>query len=94
MPHFIREKCIDCGLCDTTCPDMVFQFDKGVNKGMDLYHCKGCLRCVEVCPTKALVAVKEGEFYDNIGNIYLLNKDFEFNNIGENSWVDSESYNN
>lgn len=94
LPHFIRDKCIDCGLCDTTCPDMVFQFDKGVNKGMDLYHCKGCLRCVEVCPTNALVAVKEGEFYDNIGNIYLLNKDFQFNNIGENSWVDSESYNN
>lgn len=94
LPHYIREKCIDCGLCDSTCPDMVFQFDKGVNLGMDLYHCKGCLRCVEICPTQALVAVREGEFYDNIGNISLVNKDFQFNDVGENSWVDSESYNN
>lgn len=94
LPHYIREKCIDCGLCDSTCPDMVFQFKDGVNLGMDLYHCKGCLRCVEICPTAALVAVKEGEFYDNIGNISLINKDFAFTDIGENSWVDSESYNN
>ncbi len=94
LPHYIREKCIDCGLCDSTCPDMVFQFKNGVNMGMDLYHCKGCLRCVEICPTAALVAVKESEYYDNIGNIYLINKDFKFTDIGENSWVDSESYNN
>ena len=94
LPHYIREKCIDCGLCDVTCPDMVFQFKDGVNMGMDLYHCKGCLRCVEICPTKALVVAKEGEHYDNRGNIYLLNKDFDFNYVGENSWVDSESYNN
>ncbi len=94
LPHYIREKCIDCGLCDSTCPDMVFQFKDGVNVGMDLYHCKGCLRCVEICPTAALVAVKEGEYYDNVGNIYLINKDFKFTDIGENSWVDSESYNN
>ena len=29
FPIFIPEKCINCGLCDTTCPDMVFQFQKG-----------------------------------------------------------------
>ena len=57
------EKCINCAHCDSTCPDMVFQFEKGiykdremmVNKGLDYYHCKGCLRCVDVCPTGALV---------------------------------------
>ena len=51
------------GLCDSTCPDMVFQFEKGeykgreamVNKGLDYHHCKGCLRCVDVCPVNALV---------------------------------------
>lgn len=94
LPKYIREKCIDCTLCDSTCPDMVFQFKDGVNMGMDLYHCKGCLRCVEICPTEALVTAKEGECWDNVGNIYLKDKDFEFTKIGENSWVDSESYNN
>ncbi len=94
VPHFIREKCIDCGLCDSTCPDMVFQFENGVNKGMDLYHCKGCMRCVEICPTHALVEVEEDKYDDNIGCIDLINKEFLFTDIGENSWVDSESTNN
>ena len=42
---------------------MVFQFAPGtyrgkncmVNRGLDYYHCKGCLRCVEVCPKEALI---------------------------------------
>ena len=63
IPLFIQENCINCGLCDSTCPDMVFQFEKGeykgkpamVNRGLDYHHCKGCLRCVDVCPTNALV---------------------------------------
>lgn len=63
IPIFLQDKCINCGLCDSTCPDMVFQFKKGiykdrqmmVNSGLDYYHCKGCLRCVSVCPTQALV---------------------------------------
>jgi len=29
IPVFIKERCINCGLCDSTCPDMVFQFAKG-----------------------------------------------------------------
>ena len=94
VPHFIKEKCINCGLCDITCPDMVFQFKKGENLGMDLYHCKGCLRCVEICPTKALVEVAEGEYDDNIGCISLLDKSFKFTKIGSSGWVDSESTSN
>ncbi len=92
MPFYIREKCIDCGLCESTCPDMVFQFKDGVNLGMDLYHCKGCLRCVEICPTNALVEVKEGEYTKNIGNINLINKNFDFNNTGYSGFVEGNSY--
>lgn len=67
IPKFIPEKCINCGLCDTTCPDMVFTFKEGeynnrramINCGPNYQYCKGCLRCVEVCPTQALVTVKD-----------------------------------
>ncbi|NCC00189.1 MAG: 4Fe-4S dicluster domain-containing protein [Clostridia bacterium] len=69
MPLFDETKCIHCGLCDTTCPDMVFQFKKGtykgkeqmVNRGLDYHYCKGCLRCVTICPVNALVVGKEAE---------------------------------
>ncbi|MDD6572615.1 MAG: 2-oxoacid:acceptor oxidoreductase family protein [Thermoflexaceae bacterium] len=67
IPEFIPEKCIHCGLCDSTCPDMVFTFREGeynnrramINCGPDYRYCKGCLRCVEVCPTQALISKKE-----------------------------------
>lgn len=102
IPVFYKEKCINCGLCDSTCPDMVFQFVSGeykgkpspVNLGIDYYHCKGCLRCVEICPTNALTAETERDFDTdkmNIGSIYLLNKDFVFDNTGANSIVTGES---
>lgn len=72
IPKYLPEKCIHCGLCDTTCPDMVFTFREGeynnrramINQGPDYRFCKGCLRCVEVCPTQALVSQK-----DTTGNL-------------------------
>ena len=46
---------------------MVFTFKEGeymgkramINQGPDYRYCKGCLRCVEICPTQALVAIAE-----------------------------------
>ena len=103
VPVFIKDKCINCGLCDSTCPDMSFQFVKGeykgkeamVNLGIDYHHCKGCLRCVEICPVNALEAKLEKDI--NIYEQHIRNKDLiidklDFENIGASSFVTSESY--
>ncbi len=103
IPLFIFEKCIHCGLCDSTCPDMVFQFKEGeykgksamVNSGLDYHHCKGCLRCVEVCPTEALVAGKESEHPQKqwfVRNKDLIAENIDFEPAGADGWVTSESY--
>lgn len=103
IPLFIKERCINCGLCDTTCPDMVFQFSRGeykgkeamVNMGLDYHHCKGCLRCVDVCPTNALVMGVEREHPSPeyaMRNQELLPERMEYEEVGANSYVTSESY--
>jgi len=103
IPLFIQEKCINCGLCDTACPDMVFQFAPGtyrgkncmVNRGLDYYHCKGCLRCVEVCPTNALVAALEKDYPEKphfLPNQHLLPDAIRYQTVGANSWITSDSF--
>lgn len=103
IPLFIQDRCINCGLCDSTCPDMVFQFAPGiykdkecmVNQGLDYYHCKGCLRCVEVCPTNALVTALEKEYQEKpwfVPNQDLLPDSIYYQEVGPNSWITSDSY--
>lgn len=103
IPLFIREKCIHCGLCHSTCPDMVFQFKRGIyqgkemmmNQGLDYYHCKGCLRCVEVCPVNALVCGLEAEHDDKsffLPNQELLRKPEYYEKAGPDGYITSESF--
>lgn len=103
IPLFLQERCINCGLCDSTCPDMVFQFAPGiykgkeamVNQGLDYRHCKGCLRCVDVCPTHALVQVEEKDYPDkphSMPDQDLLPDSVRYQKTGANSWITSDSY--
>ena len=103
IPLFLQDKCINCGLCDSTCPDMVFQFEPGeykdrkmmVNRGLDYFHCKGCLRCVEVCPTGALVKGLESD-YDTkpwfVPNKELIRVPDYYEKSGADGFITSESY--
>lgn len=103
IPLFIKERCINCGLCHSACPDMVFQFVKGeyrgkemmINQGLDYYHCKGCLRCVDVCPVNALVRGVEAEH--PMKNYFLPNQELlrnpqYYEKTGPDGYITSESY--
>jgi len=103
IPLFLQDRCINCGLCDSTCPDMVFQFAPGtykgkeamVNQGLDYRHCKGCLRCVDVCPTHALVKAEEKDSPDkphSMPDQDLLPDSVRYQKTGANSWITSDSY--
>ena len=103
IPIFLPDKCIHCGLCDSTCPDMVFQFKHGeyknkpsmINSGLDYMHCKGCLRCVDVCPTEALVVGKESEHPSikwNVNNKDLITNSINYDTAGADAYVTGESY--
>lgn len=103
IPLFIKDRCINCGLCDSTCPDFVFQFMPGiykekecmVNMGPDYTHCKGCLRCVEVCPTNALVMALEKDYPEkpfDRPNKNLLTNQFSYTKHGPDASITGESY--
>jgi pyruvate ferredoxin oxidoreductase gamma subunit len=72
LPEFVPDACINCGLCDIACPDLCFVWEEGVDEkgrpamvlsGIDYKYCKGCLKCVEICPSTppALVEREETE---------------------------------
>ncbi len=71
IPLFHEGRCIHCGMCETTCPDYCFKFVskedtksgkmQKYNVGLDYQYCKGCLRCVDVCPVEALTEELEAE---------------------------------
>lgn len=72
MPHFADDKCIHCAQCDNVCPDFCFVWEEQPDKkgrpqmflqGIDYQYCKGCLKCVQACPTDALSSAREEEGY-------------------------------
>ena len=68
VPAFDLESCAHCGHCDIVCPDLCFVWeeeDAGGERpavrlrGIDYHYCKGCLKCVDVCPTGSLTELRE-----------------------------------
>lgn len=59
-PRFLSTECIQCGFCDMVCPDYCFVWDRsGENgapalQGIDYQFCKGCQKCISICPSGAL----------------------------------------
>jgi pyruvate ferredoxin oxidoreductase gamma subunit len=68
LPVLDLENCIHCAMCDFVCPDLCLVWTsegdgpvptKTRLLGVDYRYCKGCLRCVESCPTGALSRQEE-----------------------------------
>lgn len=67
VPVLNKDQCIHCGSCDLVCPDLCLVWGDGEAgsrferqlMGIDYHYCKGCLRCVESCPSGALVREAE-----------------------------------
>jgi pyruvate ferredoxin oxidoreductase gamma subunit len=62
LPVLASERCVHCGVCDLVCPDFCLVWRDGAPggrferelAGVDYRYCKGCMRCVESCPSGAL----------------------------------------
>ena len=63
LPELVLEDCVHCGLCDIVCPDLCLVWEESADGvkllGIDYRYCKGCLKCIEACPTGALVERRE-----------------------------------
>jgi pyruvate ferredoxin oxidoreductase gamma subunit len=72
IPIFDRHACVDCGLCDLVCPDFCLVWEEERHesgrsfirlRGIDYQYCKGCLKCIDACPTLALTEAREIDGY-------------------------------
>lgn len=91
-PLYHRDRCIDCGLCDMTCPDYVFIFAMGVDKrgkpapvmqGPALQYCKGCLKCVEICPVAALTKEREEPLHVHATDVQFIGPEEAIASLGK-----------
>ncbi len=80
-PAFNKALCINCAKCDFTCPDDCFVWKEVVGRnnrvsmqlqGIDYDYCKGCMRCVNICPTQALSKVEEDTKVNSVKKGYEI----------------------
>ena len=71
---FYRHRCINCGDCETTCPENAINLKEDVRVVRN--RCTACGLCVEICPTKALKSI--GLYYpqEKLTRILLGDKIF------------------
>ncbi|MBF8260091.1 MAG: Coenzyme F420 hydrogenase, partial [Actinobacteria bacterium] len=54
-PHWTREGCTFCGVCEAVCPTKVVRVSEGDGRvSVDLSGCIWCGDCIEACPTGAM----------------------------------------
>ncbi|MBI2836541.1 MAG: 2-oxoacid:acceptor oxidoreductase family protein [Chloroflexi bacterium] len=105
FPIYHRHLCIDCGLCTQTCPDYVFVWEKGLDKngkpamvmkGPNYQYCKGCLKCVEICPVAALTMECERPEFRFTGDVQLWGPPDALVSLSRNNepakWGQEEGY--
>jgi pyruvate ferredoxin oxidoreductase gamma subunit len=72
VPAYDLDSCVHCGICDIVCPDLCFVWSENPDPahdagpavkllGIDYHYCKGCLKCIDACPTGSLTKLREEE---------------------------------
>ena len=54
MPIIDPNKCVNCMICWSACPDHAILPENGKFGYFDYFHCKGCGICAQVCPVNAI----------------------------------------
>jgi pyruvate ferredoxin oxidoreductase gamma subunit len=79
LPDWDPDTCIHCGICDIVCPDLCFAWtededgDPAVRLlGIDYNYCKGCLKCVDACPTGSLTELREEDGWADAHRVPLF----------------------
>lgn len=89
---YVENKCIgkkQCGFCQRICNEQAISFktlnlsaDKFLDKAIiDFTKCSNCLRCVNICPSKAIK--QEGKIYDINELLDIVEKDAIFYKHGD-----------